>query len=70
LKLNGVYRFLVYADNANLLGDNINIIKKNAGAQIQTSKEVHLGLNTEETKYMLISLHQNARQNNKNNKGS
>jgi hypothetical protein len=29
LKLNGTHQFLAYADNVNLLGDNIGIIKKN-----------------------------------------
>jgi hypothetical protein len=62
LKLNGTHHLLVYADDVNLLGDNIDTIKKNTETLIDTSKEVGLGVNTEETKYMLLSGHQNAGQ--------
>jgi hypothetical protein len=54
---------LVYADDVNLLGDNIDTIKRNMETLIDTSKEVGLEVNTEKTKYMLLSCHQNAVQN-------
>jgi hypothetical protein len=38
-------------------------IKKNTGTLTDTSKEVGLEANTEKTKYMLLSRHQNAGQN-------
>jgi hypothetical protein len=42
------------------VGDNIDTIKKNVS---DASKEVGLEINVEETKYMLLSRHQNAGQN-------
>jgi hypothetical protein len=47
----------------NLLGDNIDIIKKNTQTMIDASKEFGLGVNADRTKYMLLSHHQNAEQN-------
>jgi hypothetical protein len=63
LKLNGTHQLLVYADDVNLQGDNIDTIKKNMETLIDTSKEVDLEANTKKTKYMLLSHHQNAGQN-------
>jgi hypothetical protein len=59
LKLNGTQQLLVYADDVNLLGDNIDTIKKNIGTLIDASKEVGLEVNTGKTKYMLLSRPQN-----------
>jgi hypothetical protein len=42
LKLNRTHQLLVYTDDVNLLGDNINIIKKNIDTFIDASKEVGL----------------------------
>jgi hypothetical protein len=42
LQLNGTHQLLAYADDMNLLGDNINIIKKNTETLIVASKEVGL----------------------------
>jgi hypothetical protein len=39
LKLNGTHNFLAYGDDANLLGDNIDTIKKNTETLID-AKEV------------------------------
>jgi hypothetical protein len=44
----------------NLLGDNIDTIKKNIETLKDASKEVGLEDNTEKTKYVLLSPHQNA----------
>jgi hypothetical protein len=63
LKLNGTYQLLVYADDVNLQSDDTDIVKKNTESLIDASIEVGLEVNTEKTKYMLLSRHQNARQN-------
>jgi hypothetical protein len=63
LKLNGTRQLLAYADDVNLLGDTVNTIKINTQTLIDASKEVGPEVNTEKTKYMLLSRHQNAGQN-------
>jgi hypothetical protein len=40
LKLNGTHQLLAYADDVNLLGDNIDIINKNTETLIDVRKEV------------------------------
>jgi hypothetical protein len=61
LKLYGTFQLLVYVDDVNLLGNNIETIKKNTQTLIDAGKEVGLEVNTEKSKYMLLSRHQNAR---------
>jgi hypothetical protein len=52
LKPNGAHQLLTYADNVNLLDDNINTIKKITETLIDGSKEVGLEVNTEKTKFL------------------
>jgi hypothetical protein len=59
LKLNGTHQLLAYADDLNLLGDNLDAIKRNMETVTDASKEVGLEINVERTKYMLLSRHQN-----------
>jgi hypothetical protein len=63
LKLNRTHQLLAYADDVNLLGDNIDTRKKNTETLIDASKEVGLEINVEKTKYMLLSRHQIVGQN-------
>jgi hypothetical protein len=61
LKLNGTHRLLVYSVDVNLLGGNI--YHKHKETSIDSRKEVSVDVNTEKTKCMLLSRHQNVEQN-------
>jgi hypothetical protein len=47
LKLNGTHQLLAYADDVNLLGDNLEITKKNTETLTDASKKVGLEVNIE-----------------------
>jgi hypothetical protein len=51
---------LAYANDVNILGENIDTIQKNTKALLDASKEVGLEVNSEKTKYMLASRCQKA----------
>jgi hypothetical protein len=63
LKLNGTHQLLTYANDVNLLGDNIGTIKKTTETLIDASKAIGLEINLEKTKYVLLFHHQNVGQN-------
>jgi hypothetical protein len=54
---------LVYADDVNLLGDSINIIKENSETILEVSWDIGLEINAQKTKYMIMSRHPNSGQN-------
>jgi hypothetical protein len=63
LKLKGTHKLLAYADDVNIVGENIDNIKRNTKVLLDASKEVSLEVNPEKTKYMLMSCSQKIGQN-------
>jgi hypothetical protein len=55
MQLNGRHQFLVYFDNVNVLGENINTISKNREDPLQASREDGLEENRGKTKYTVVS---------------
>jgi hypothetical protein len=53
--LNGTHQLLAYADEVNIVGENIDTMKKNTKALLDDSKEVGVEVNPEKSKYMLMS---------------
>jgi hypothetical protein len=51
LELSGTYQLLIYADEYNLLGKNINTAKKNIKNLSEASKEVSLEIKREMPKF-------------------
>ena len=55
MKLKCTHQLLVYADDVNILGGSIHIIKKNEEALVVPSKETELEVNAGKTKYLVMS---------------
>jgi folylpolyglutamate synthase/dihydropteroate synthase len=62
LKLNGTHQLSVYTDDVSILGGSIHTIKKNKGGLLVSSKVTGLGVNSDKTKYTVMSQNRNAKQ--------
>jgi hypothetical protein len=54
LILNGTHQLLAYADNVNIVAENIDTIQKNTNALLDDSKEDGLEVNPKKSKCMLV----------------
>jgi hypothetical protein len=55
LTLKGAHHLLAYADEVNLLQDNVDTLNKNRETLIDASKEVGLDINIDKTGYVSAS---------------
>ena len=55
----GKHQLLVYADDVNMLGENLQTVRENSEIFIKASKGIGLEVYSEKTKYMITSCHQN-----------
>jgi len=60
LKLNGTHQLLVCVDYANIWGGSVHAIKEKAKALLVADKDIGLEVNTDKTKYVVMSRDQNA----------
>jgi hypothetical protein len=58
LKLNGAQQLLAYADDDNILGENVDTMQKNKDALLDASKENGLEVNPEKSMYILMPRYQ------------
>jgi len=55
LKLNGTHQLLAYANDVNIVGGSIHMVKENAEGLVVATKEIELEVNADKTKYMIMS---------------
>ena len=52
--MNGTHQVLAYADDVNLIGDDIRTIERNAEVLLNAFKDIGLAVNTEKSKFIEI----------------
>jgi hypothetical protein len=60
LNCTGTHQRLVYADDSNIFGGNVQTVKKSTKTLMVASKETGMELNADKTKYVVMSGGQNA----------
>jgi hypothetical protein len=65
LELNVTQKLLGCVDDANILGENINVIKRNTADRLDVNKDIGREVGAEKTKYMLVSRHRTTGQINR-----
>ena len=60
MKINGTHQLFFYAVDVNVLGASVHTLKKNTGTLVVAGKGIGLEGNADKSKYMLMSLDQNA----------
>ena len=59
MDMNGKYQLVVYADDVNMLGENLQTIRENTEIFIKASKDIGLEVNSDKTKYKITPHQQN-----------
>ena len=55
--MNGTHQVLAYADDVNLIGDDIRTIARNSDVLLNVCKDIGLAVNTRNTKYLEMGRH-------------
>jgi hypothetical protein len=55
MKLHGTHQLLAYADGVNILGGSVHTVRENADTLVVATKEIGLEVNTDKSKFMVMS---------------